>query len=76
MPAELWYFELAEWCGRSLGFLATNITLYLSWLQGGIGPAGLATEDLHVLDFTDMDRPRWHRLVQLWVQPYCAIQCT
>jgi hypothetical protein len=30
-------------------------------LQGGIGPAGLASEDLHVLDFTDMDRPRWHR---------------
>ena len=31
--------------------------------QGGIGPAGLATEDLHVLDFTDFDRPRWHRRV-------------
>lgn len=30
-------------------------------VQGGIGPAGLATEDLHVLDFTDMDKPRWHR---------------
>ena len=30
-------------------------------MQGGIGPAGLATEDLHVLDFTDFDRPRWHR---------------
>lgn len=30
-------------------------------LQGGIGPAGLASEDLHVLDFTDMERPRWHR---------------
>lgn len=30
-------------------------------LQGGIGPAGLATEDLHVLDFTDPERPRWHR---------------
>lgn len=33
----------------------------MCWLQGGIGPAGLASEDLHVLDFTDMDRPRWHR---------------
>lgn len=32
-------------------------------VQGGIGPAGLATEDLHVLDFTDMDRPRWHRVL-------------
>ncbi|KAI8467364.1 MAG: Metallo-dependent phosphatase-like protein [Monoraphidium minutum] len=30
-------------------------------VQGGIGPAGLASEDLHVLDFTDPDRPRWHR---------------
>ncbi|GAX81722.1 hypothetical protein CEUSTIGMA_g9150.t1 [Chlamydomonas eustigma] len=30
-------------------------------IQGGIGPAGLATEDLHVLDFTDPERPRWHR---------------
>lgn len=30
-------------------------------LQGGIGPAGLATEDLHVLDFTELDKPRWHR---------------
>lgn len=30
-------------------------------LQGGIGPAGLATEDLHVLDFTDFKRPKWHR---------------
>jgi hypothetical protein len=30
-------------------------------LQGGIGPAGLASEDLHVLDFTDFERPRWHR---------------
>jgi hypothetical protein len=35
--------------------------LHLCCLQGGIGPAGLATEDLHVLDFTDPDRPRWHR---------------
>lgn len=33
--------------------------------QGGIGPAGLASEDLHVLDFTDMDRPRWHRSASL-----------
>lgn len=30
-------------------------------MQGGIGPAGLASEDLHVLDFTDFERPRWHR---------------
>lgn len=32
-------------------------------VQGGIGPAGLASEDLHVLDFTDMERPRWHRVL-------------
>ncbi|KAK9790585.1 hypothetical protein WJX73_006836 [Symbiochloris irregularis] len=32
-------------------------------IQGGIGPAGLATEDLHVLDFADMEKPRWHRVV-------------
>lgn len=28
--------------------------------QGGIGPAGLSAEDLHVLDLTQQ-RPRWHR---------------
>ncbi|GMH40175.1 hypothetical protein BSKO_08079 [Bryopsis sp. KO-2023] len=32
-------------------------------IQGGIGPAGLATEDLHVLDFTDFNRPKWHRVM-------------
>ncbi|CAK9194325.1 unnamed protein product [Sphagnum troendelagicum] len=31
-------------------------------VQGGIGPAGLSTDDLHVLDLTQA-RPRWHRLV-------------
>lgn len=30
-------------------------------LQGGIGPLGLACEDLYVLDFTEPERPRWHR---------------
>ncbi|XP_073129092.1 serine/threonine-protein phosphatase BSL3-like isoform X1 [Henckelia pumila] len=30
-------------------------------IQGGIGPAGLSSEDLHVLDLTV--RPRWHRVV-------------
>jgi hypothetical protein len=34
-------------------------------IQGGIGPAGLATEDLHVLDFTDPERPRWHRCARM-----------
>jgi hypothetical protein len=29
-------------------------------IQGGIGPAGLSAEDLHVLDLTQQ-RPRWHR---------------
>ena len=33
-------------------------------VQGGIGPAGLASEDLHVLDFTDLDKPRWHRCAE------------
>ena len=32
-------------------------------VQGGIGPAGLSSEDLHVLDFSDWDRPRWHRVM-------------
>ncbi|KVH87792.1 hypothetical protein Ccrd_024922 [Cynara cardunculus var. scolymus] len=31
-------------------------------VQGGIGPAGLSAEDLHVLDLTQQ-RPRWHRVV-------------
>ena len=30
-------------------------------VQGGIGPAGLASEDLHVLDL--QGNPRWHRVV-------------
>ncbi|XP_047179505.1 serine/threonine-protein phosphatase BSL3-like [Vigna umbellata] len=30
-------------------------------IQGGIGPAGLFAEDLHVLDLTQQ-RPRWHRV--------------
>ncbi|QDZ17857.1 serine/threonine-protein phosphatase [Chloropicon primus] len=32
-------------------------------VQGGIGPAGLASEDLHVLDFSNPTAPRWHRVV-------------
>eukprot|EP00884_Botryococcus_braunii_P021763 jgi/Botrbrau1/8270/Bobra.0001s0021.1 len=32
-------------------------------VHGGIGPAGLACEDLYVLDFTEHDKPRWHRVV-------------
>jgi protein phosphatase len=31
--------------------------------QGGIGPAGLATDDLYVLDLANA--PRWHRVVRL-----------
>ncbi|RAL45964.1 hypothetical protein DM860_006118 [Cuscuta australis] len=31
-------------------------------IQGGIGPAGLSGEDLHVLDLTQQ-RSRWHRVV-------------
>lgn len=32
-------------------------------IQGGIGPSGLSPEDLHVLDFTDFEKPRWHRVI-------------
>ena len=32
-------------------------------VQGGIGPAGLASEDLNVLDFSNPSAPRWHRVV-------------
>ena len=32
-------------------------------IQGGIGPLGLASDDLHVLDFTNPDKPRWHRVM-------------
>ena len=35
----------------------------LQLLQGGIGPAGLATDDLYVLDLAGT--PRWHRVVRL-----------
>lgn len=31
-------------------------------IQGGIGPAGLSAEDLHVLDLSQQ-QPRWHRIV-------------
>jgi hypothetical protein len=31
-------------------------------MQGGIGPAGLATDDLYVLDLAGT--PRWHRVVR------------
>ena len=42
---------------------AHSLSLFSLPSQGGIGPAGLATEDLHVLDFTDPASPRWHRCV-------------
>ncbi|CAG9462338.1 unnamed protein product [Pedinophyceae sp. YPF-701] len=32
-------------------------------VQGGIGPHGLADNDLHVLDFSTPSRPKWHRVV-------------
>jgi protein phosphatase len=32
-------------------------------IQGGIGPSGLSPEDLHVLDFTDFNKPKWHRVI-------------
>jgi len=33
-------------------------------MQGGIGPAGLATDDLYVLDLAGT--PRWHRVVRVF----------
>lgn len=42
-------------------------------IQGGIGPAGLASEDLHVLDFTDFDRPRWHRSAYAVCRAYLTV---
>jgi len=32
-------------------------------IQGGIGPQGLADNDLHVLDFSNPNKPKWHRVV-------------
>ena len=32
-------------------------------VQGGIGPHGLADNDLHVLDFSNPSKPKWHRVV-------------
>lgn len=46
---------------RTITNIADASEAFLFVIQGGIGPAGLASEDLHVLDFTDPDRPRWHR---------------
>jgi hypothetical protein len=48
-----------------LSFIEANIKYLTSlssflFVQGGIGPAGLSAEDLHVLDLTQQ-RPRWHR---------------
>ncbi|KAK6929035.1 Calcineurin-like phosphoesterase domain, ApaH type [Dillenia turbinata] len=37
-------------------------------IQGGIGPAGLAAEDLYVLDLSQQ-RPRWHRVVTKGLGP-------
>ena len=50
---------------------------WLPTLQGGIGPAGLASEDLHVLDFTDFDKPRWHRweFDHSWCKPAAPERC-
>jgi hypothetical protein len=39
-------------------------------IQGGIGPAGLSTDDLHVLDLTQT-KPRWHR----WVYCITCVEC-
>ncbi|KAA8549979.1 hypothetical protein F0562_001664 [Nyssa sinensis] len=43
-------------------YLFINNSLESNPTQGGIGPAGLSAEDLHVLDLTQQ-RPRWHRVV-------------
>ena len=41
-------------------YLFLKLYKQLKHFQGGIGPSGLSTEDLHVLDLTQ-PRPRWHR---------------
>jgi len=38
-------------------------------VQGGIGPHGLADNDLHVLDFSHPGRPKWHRVVVAGASP-------
>ena len=48
---------------RSLAIVMKKLT-QVEVTQGGIGPAGLSTEDLHVLDLTQA-KPRWHRWVGL-----------
>jgi hypothetical protein len=51
---------LNEYCAVVYGL--TNGYMAAWNEQGGIGPAGLSTEDLHVLDLTQA-KPRWHRWV-------------
>jgi protein phosphatase len=51
---------LNEYCAVVYGL--TNGYMAAWNEQGGIGPAGLSTEDLHVLDLTQA-KPRWHRVV-------------
>jgi hypothetical protein len=51
---------LNEYCAAVYGL--TNGYMAAWNEQGGIGPAGLSTEDLHVLDLTQA-KPRWHRVV-------------
>jgi hypothetical protein len=45
-----------------LDVFALMDAIVLGCYQGGIGPAGLSTDDLHVLDLTQA-KPRWHRVV-------------
>ncbi|KAL7240442.1 hypothetical protein ACSBR2_006151 [Camellia fascicularis] len=47
--------------GEPLTPKAAHVTTAVGTM-GGIGPAGLSAEDLHVLDLTQQ-RPRWHRVV-------------
>jgi hypothetical protein len=59
--------QLGAWwsCRRALALLSlccASVSEHKPPLQGGIGPAGLATDDLYVLDLAST--PRWHRVVR------------
>lgn len=61
-------FEMIQWYDSLLSestyldVLTLTDVILLGCYQGGIGPAGLSTDDLHVLDLTQA-KPRWHRVV-------------
>lgn len=57
MPVLRW----EAWLSFKFEFIDLEALFIDAAQKGGIGPAGLASEDLHVLDFTDFKNPKWHR---------------